>query len=262
MKFKRILNLHELLAKKSFFLFGPRATGKSFLIHQDFKNARLFDLLHAPTFDRLSRRPTLISEQGVDRDALVVIDEVQKLPRLLDEVHRLIEKHGTRFLLTGSSARKLRHGGANLLAGRAWKSSLFPLVSAEIPDFDLSRHLLLGGLPVVLNSSDPWEELKAYTGTYLREEIFAESIVRKLDAFVSFLDIASTKTGEEINYVSLGSDTGISPRTIQNFFEVLEDTLVGFRLPPFRKTRARKAVSREKFYLFDLGVTSSLNDRH
>ncbi len=259
--YPRLLNLAALLTKKSFFFFGPRGTGKSRLIEKTLRNAQVYDLLHAPTFSRLSRRPTLIGEELTAKNSLVVIDEVQKLPSLLDEVHRLIEKKGIRFLLTGSSARKLKRGAVNLLAGRAWETRLFPLVSAELKSFDLQRLLLIGGLPAVWNSSEPWEELKAYTGTYLKEEIVAEALVRRLDNFVRFLDVAVTKVGEEINFASLSSDCGVGARTVQNFFELLEDTLLGFCLPPFRLTVQRKAVSRSKFYLFDLGVASSLLER-
>lgn len=257
----RTLSLPHLLARKSFFLFGPRATGKTFLIGRQLPRALVYDLLHAPTYDRLSRRPTVIGEESRSSEDIVVIDEIQKMPSLLDEVHRLIERDGRRFLLTGSSARKVKRGGANLLAGRAWEARLYPLTSAEVQDLELERFLLTGGLPPVTLSSEPWEELRAYTGTYLREEIMAEALVRRLDAFVRFLDVAATKVGEEVNFESLASDCGVSPRTIQNFFTLLEDTLVGFRLPPFRLTLRRKAVSRSKFYLFDLGVTSSLVGR-
>ncbi|MBN1962728.1 MAG: ATP-binding protein [Deltaproteobacteria bacterium] len=263
--FKRIINLLKLLNKKSIFFFGPRATGKTFLINQELQtlpNVKIIDLLYAPTFDRLSRRPTLIGEEIAHNTNIIVIDEVQRLPRLLDEVHRLIETKNIRFLLTGSSARKLRHGGANLLAGRAWQAQLFPLCFNEFQQFNLDHYLLFGGLPFVVNSIDPWEELKAYSGTYLREEIVAEAAVRRLEHFVSFLDIVATKIGEEINYASLGNDVGINPRTIQNFFTLLDDTLLGFCLEPYRKTKRRKAISRSKFYLADLGVTSSLLGRH
>lgn len=257
MGYTRVLQLPSMLAKKSFFLFGPRGTGKSYLVRQQLSQARVFDLLHSPTFARLSRQPTLI-EQETGADAVIVIDEIQKLPKLLDEVHRLIENSRRVFLLTGSSARKLRRGGANLLAGRAWQARMFPLVSAELPDFDLSRYLAYGGLPAVYSSDDPHEELAAYTGTYLREEIQAEAAVRTLEPFVAFLDLLAAKVGEEINFATLGSDCGVSPKTIRNYLQVLDDTLVGFMLPPFRKTRQRKAISRSKFYLFDVGVANAL----
>ena len=258
MKYARILNLPNLLEKKSFFLLGPRATGKSSLIIEQLGNAKIFDLIHAPTFSDLSRRPTLIEEYAKGSDKLIVIDEVQKLPNILDEVHRIIEKYDRKFLLTGSSARKLKHGNANLLAGRAWSTNLFPLCHQEITDFDLLKYLTIGGLPSVYTSKNPFEELRAYTGTYLKEEIQAEAIVRKFESFITFLDIASTKVGEEIVYESIANDCGVTPRTIQNFFELLNDTLVGYTLRPFKKTKLRKSISRSKFYFFDIGVTHSL----
>jgi uncharacterized protein len=261
MIFKRLVNLPNLLKKKSFFLFGQRGTGKTYLLRQSLPEAKVYDLLHAPTFDRLSRRPTLIGEERPAEGQFIVIDEIQRLPRLLDEVHRLIETKNLRFLMTGSSARKLRYGAANLLAGRAWEARLFPLCFAEFEHFDLPSYLLHGGLPAVVNSADPWEDLKAYSGMYLREEIVAEAAVRRLEHFVGFLDLAATKVGEELNFASLASDSGINARTIQNFFSLLEDTLLGFRVEPFRRTTRRKAVSRAKFYLSDLGVTSSLLGR-
>lgn len=256
-KLSRVVDLCKLLKNKSFFLFGPRGAGKSKLIETDLPGTLVYDLLHAPTFERLARRPTVIEEESKP-GGLVVIDEVQKLPKLLDEAHRLIEKRSVRFLLTGSSARKLKRGGANLLAGRAREARLFPLVTAEIPHFDLMRYLSVGGLPGIYLSDEPWEDLKAYTGTYLREEIQAEGTVRRFDSFVKFLDLAATKVGEEVNYESLGGDCGVSGRTISSYFEVLEDTLIGLMLHPYQKTRKRKATARAKFYLFDTGVSNAL----
>lgn len=193
------------------------------MIANTLQGSRVFGLLDAAIFDRLARCPKIIEEELAPGD-LIVIDEVQKLPSILDELHRLIERREQRFLLTGSSARKLKRGGSNLLAGRARQASLFPLTSSEIPNFDLAKYLTVGGLPGIYLSDDPWEDLKAYTGTYLREEIQSEAIVR----------------------------------TVRSYFEVLEDTLIGFLLPPHSKTERRKAVSRPKFYLLDLGVTNAL----
>lgn len=249
------------MKQKSFFLFGARSTGKTSLIRQQLPDARVYDLLHSPTFQRLSRRPELIGETLTDSNQIIVIDEIQRLPELLNEVHRLIESKLLRFLLTGSSARGLRKGGVNLLAGRAWEARLFPLTSNEISDFSLERYLQCGGLPQVYSSENPFEELKAYTGTYLQEEIRAESAVRELRGFTRFLDLAATKVGEEVNRESLASDCGVGPKAIKNYFEILEDTLIGFHIPPFQKTVQRKSVSRQKFYFFDIGVTNSLLGR-
>lgn len=257
----RLLSLAYLLNKRSFFLFGARGTGKTTLIRNTLPSLPRYDLLHAPTFAALSRRPELIGEEHTDPAVPVVIDEIQKLPQLLDEVHRLIEERGMRFLLTGSSARKLKRGGANLLAGRAWEARLFPLVSAELVDFDLGRYLARGGLPAVWFSDEPWEELRAYVGTYLKEEVMAEALVRRINTFSAFLELCALRCSEEINFEAFGSDLGISGKSVRNFFEVLEDTLVGFLLKPYKKSKRRKATSRSKFYLFDLGITNSLAGR-
>ncbi|MCB0319207.1 MAG: ATP-binding protein, partial [Bdellovibrionales bacterium] len=259
MEFQRILNLPNLLKKKSFFLFGPRASGKSYLINKQLPKAKVYDLLHAPTFARLSRAPTLLQEESKENE-LIVIDEIQKLPKLLDEVHRLIENSSRTFLLTGSSGLKLRKGGANLLAGRAWEAQLFPLVSKEIDHFDLNRYLLVGGLPSIYPSEEPFEELFAYTSTYLKEEIQAQAAVRKFEPFVSFFDLIASKVSEEVNFQSLAEDCGVSPKSIRNYLQLLDDTLVAFLLPPYKKTKQRKATSRAKFYFADIGIGNSLSN--
>lgn len=258
--FKRQLNLLELLNKKSFFLFGPRSTGKTTLIKKELKEIILYDLLKAKTYQSLLKNPSLIEEE-YQEGKIVVIDEVQKLPSILDEVHRLIEDKGIRFLLTGSSARKLRHGGANLLAGRAWSAALFPLTSQEIDDFDIVRYINFGGLPQVYTSDDPEEELENYVGTYLQEEIKAEAVTRRIQAFSEFLDIIALANGNEINYESLASDCQVSPNTLKNYLQILDDTLLGFHLPAYTKTKKRKAITRSKYYLFDIGVTNFLANR-
>ncbi len=260
MYLRRQLNLAELLRKKSFFLFGPRSVGKTSLVREELGPHRLFDLLDAETYRDLLARPRLLAEvaRGLGRDEIVVVDEVQKLPSLLDEVHRVMEERGTTFLLTGSSARKLRRGAANMLAGRAWRADLFPLVYAEIPDFELDQVLNRGGLPVVYQSAEPEEELRAYVGTYLQEEIQAEALTRNLPAFSAFLDAIGLANGQEINYHSLASDCGVSPGTLKGYVEILSDTLLGFSLPPFKRGRRRKTVSRSKHYLCDIGITKHL----
>lgn len=260
MNYARILDLPGLLAQKSFFLLGPRSTGKSHLVRTQLTGkALVIDLLKSDNFLRLSDRPSVLEEmvRAGGRD-LVVIDEVQKLPVLLDEVHRLIEETPTRFLLTGSSARKLRQGQANLLAGRARQANLFPLVSAEIPDFDLVRYLTVGGLPQVHGSAEPHEELDAYVGTYLREEIQAEGAVRNLPRFGRFLSIAALTTGEVLNFTNVARDVGMSPSTVIEHYRILEDTLVGFMVEPWGRGTKRKEVAAAKFYLFDTGVTNTL----
>lgn len=258
---ERFLRLDELVTRKSFFLFGPRATGKTTLIEHQLPQARLYDLLDSITFSRLLKKPGLIEEENRDLPTLIVIDEIQKLPSLLDEVHRLIQKHHWSFLLTGSSARKLKRGATNLLAGRAWVANLFPLTSREIPEFELIRYLNCGGLPPVYLGSEPEEELASYVALYLKEEIQAESLTRNLPAFSAFLDAIALSNGEEINMEGFASDCGVSPATVKNYIQILEDTLIGFPLTGFRKTKKRKAISRIKHYLFDVGIVNHLCQR-
>ncbi|MBI2602646.1 MAG: ATP-binding protein [Deltaproteobacteria bacterium] len=258
--FSRILNLRELLKKRSFFLFGPRGTGKSTLIDATLPEARIYDLLDPVVFERLVRSPGLLSEESAG-EQLIVIDEVQKLPSILDEVQRLITKRKVRFLLTGSSARKIRRGGANLLAGRAFEASLFPLVSNEIPEFNLLSYLNTTGLPEFYGDSLAEEYLQAYVGTYLKEEIQAEALTRNLPGFSRFLEVIALSNGQEINYASLASDCGIPVRTLQGYFSILNDTLLGFEVPPFLKTIKRKAITRSKYFLFDVGVVNHLARR-
>ncbi|MDE0518653.1 MAG: AAA family ATPase [Bdellovibrionales bacterium] len=274
---KRTLQLSALLRKKSFFLFGPRAVGKSYLIQRELisggkvKKVVLFDLLQYKTFHRLSVSHShlenivneRISETKIkNKDVWVVIDEVQKLPQILDEVHRLIEKKGWKFLLTGSSSRKLKRGGANLLAGRAWSAHLYPLTFHEIgaKNFNLNHHLLYGGLPFVHLSKEPEEELLAYRSHYLKEEIQMEALVKKVPQFSRFLEAAAFSSGEILNFTKLGSDYGISPSTIREYYSILEETFVGFFLEPWTKSKKRKAISKAKFYLFDLGVCHSFTE--
>lgn len=257
--YQRILNPSALLKKKSFFLFGPRGTGKSTLARHTLVDAHIIDLLELRTYREYLKNPSILYEQKLR--PIVVIDEVQKLPEILDEVHRMIETKKTTFLLTGSSARKLKRGGANLLAGRAWWAELFPLTSNEIPNFNLLTYLNRGGLPSIYPSEDYVEELNAYTALYLKEEIQNEALTRKIVQFSEFLEIMALSNGEEISYQSIAGDCGVSANTIKNYVQVLEDTLVAFQLRAFTKTRKRKAISRSKLYFFDIGVTNSLAHR-
>lgn len=256
--YKRILNLTATLKKNNYFLFGPRATGKSSLIAEQLPNALVLDLLDDDLYESLLRRPKSLSDKIHNSTQLVVIDEIQKLPVLLDEVHRLIEKSKIQFLLTGSSARKLKRDGANMLGGRAREMQLFPLVYPEIPDFDLLRYLNFGGLPIVYKSDEPQEDLKAYVRVYLSEEIKKEAAVRNYERFVRFLETMAISNGLEINYAQLSSNSGVPARTIEGHLEVLKDTLLGFELLPFRKTISRKATTKSKFYFFDTGVANYL----
>lgn len=192
----------------------------------------------------------------------MIVDEIQKLPELLDEVHLMIEQRkDLRFILTGSSARKLKRGGANLLAGRALTCRLHPLVSAELDFTHVEKRLSRGGLPAVFDSPIPWEDLHAYAGTYLQEEIQAEGLTRQISSFSRFLEIAAVGNGQLLNYTAIASDVGLTARTIQGYYQILEDTLVGHLLEPYRKSRKRKAVSSAKFFFFDVGVANVLSGR-
>jgi len=257
---QRCIDLNKLLKKKSFFLLGPRATGKTSLIaHQLPKDLLRIDLLRSDIFLRLNNNPWELAELiSSKKHQLVVIDEVQKIPILLNEVHRLIEEEKIKFLLTGSSARKLKKENVNLLGGRAWEAELFPLTMQEIPNFSLERYLTFGGLPTVYLSEDPREELIAYVDTYLKEEIQAEALVRKMQSFSRFLTVSALTSGQMINFNSLSNDVGIPASTVREYYQILEDTLVGFVLPAWTKTIKRKAMSTAKFYFFDIGVTHQL----
>lgn len=261
LRIKRTLELLPLLSKKSHFLFGPRATGKSYLIQQELSpTTPIINLLRSEYYLRLSTHPEELESiiTAYPDHSIVVIDEVQRIPLLLNEVHRLIEEKHIRFLLTGSSARKLKRGGANLLAGRAREAKLFPLTYHEIPIFDLKRYLLYGGLPMVYLSDEPQQDLYAYIDTYLKEEIIAEAVVLKLQAFSRFLEISAITSGTMLNYASLSNDVGISASTIREYYAILEDTFLGFSVPAYTKTTKRKALSSSKFYYFDLGVRNVL----
>lgn len=262
--FERVLDLKAQLKKNSFFLFGPRGVGKSTLIRETLQPKILYDLLDAVSFMRLSTQPDLLQQELelLKAGDLVVIDEIQRIPQLLNTVHRAIENKRLRFLLTGSSTRKLkRDSDSNLLAGRAWEARLFPLCYPEIPKFDLVTYLNRGGIPRAFLTENYLEELRAYSSIYLKEEILAEALVRKLDHFTRFLEVAALQSGEELSLEGIASDAQIKAKTVGNYIEILEDTLLAFRLPAFWKTKKRKAITRAKFYLFDVGLTNYLAKR-
>lgn len=255
----RFLNLDGLLEHKSLFLFGPRQVGKTTFLRQRYAGARHYNLLDSVEFRELAARPELIRERLRPDEKLVLIDEVQRLPALLDEAQIVLDRNpSVRFVFTGSSARKLRHGGANLLGGRAWLTRMHPLVSAELGFGDLSDRLNRGSLPHVLFSPRPEEELNAYVGAYLMEEIQAEGAVRSIGNFSRFLPVAALASGEQLNFTSIGNDCQVAPRLVREYFQVLDDTLVGHMLEPLRGTSKRKAVASAKFYLFDVGVANAL----
>ena len=258
----RIFKLQDA-ENESVFFFGARQTGKTTLLKELFPDVRYYDLLKSDEFERFSRRPWLLREElqdGHDGE-LVIIDEIQKLPVLLDEVHWLIVNRDLRFILTGSSARKLRRSGVNLLGGRALKNTFYPLVSAEIPDFDLDRALNNGMLPRHYLVSDATRRLSGYVGNYLQTEIVEEALVRNLQSFTRFLDAAALTSGEMLVYNNVASDCGVSAVTAKAYFEILIDTLFGFMIPAYTKVMKRRLIQAPKFYLFDVGVTNYLLKR-
>jgi predicted AAA+ superfamily ATPase len=257
--YKRALALKDLLAHRSLFLFGPRQTGKSTLLRTTFPEASYWDLLEADTFRELSARPESLRQSLTQAQTLVIIDEIQKLPALLDEVQVMMERNRRlRFVLTASSARKLKRGGANLLGGRALVCRLHPLVSAELASPRLLERMNRGSLPHILDSPIYDEDLRAYVGTYLQEEIRAEGLTRSIDGFSRFLETAGLASGEQINFTEAASDAGLPASTVREFYQILRDTLVGHLLPAYRKTVQRKPVATAKFYLFDAGVARVL----
>lgn len=260
--YNRVLQF-GVIEEDSIFLFGARQTGKSTLLKHHFTDALYIDLLKSEVYERYRRAPQLLrSDVGLlPKERVIIIDEVQKIPSLLDEVHWLMVNEERRFVLSGSSARKLKRGGANMLGGRAVSMRLFPLVSAEIPDFDLVKACNYGLLPRHYEVKEPSRRLKSYVGDYLREEISAEALVRNLSVFNRFLEIAAFCDGEMLNYNNIASDCGVSAPTIKEYFSILEETYVGYMIPPFTRTKKRTALQARKFYLFDVGIANYLQKR-
>lgn len=256
---ERILKLREI-EDDSLFLWGSRQTGKSTLLKALFPKIRLYDLLKSDVRMAFQLRPALLREECemLDEGGIVIIDEVQKVPALLDEVHWLIENRGLRFILSGSSARKLRRSGANLLGGRALRCTLYPLVSAEIPDFDLHRALNNGMLPRHYLVADPSKRIQSYIGDYLQQEIVEEAIVRHLDAFTRFLKVAALSNTEIVNYTNISQDCGVSAKTVKEYFSILEETMIGFYLPAYTKVVKRRLIQSPKFYYFDVAIPNHM----
>jgi predicted AAA+ superfamily ATPase len=263
-KFNRQLELNwtpnPLSGGAAAFLWGPRQTGKTTLLHDRFPGARFYDLLDTVVAAELTLRPRLLREEILaDRPAIVIVDEVQRVPGVLEEVHWLLENTSTRFVLCGSSARKLRRRSRDLLGGRAVEFHLFPLTTHEVPDMDLLRVLQHGALPVHYLVEDPRPLLKAYVNTYVKEEVVDESATRNVPAFARFLQVVGLTHGQQLNYANIARETGVSANTVRSYFQILEDTLLGFTLEPWRGRKRRRLVETAKFYLFDVGVAGHLH---
>jgi predicted AAA+ superfamily ATPase len=258
-----IFNRQLVAPQKSFFLLGPRATGKSTWLKQNFPNALRFDLLRNDTYFDLLAAPSKMREQVMaynPQDQWIIIDEIQRLPLLLNEVHWLMQEYGYRFALSGSSARKLKRGHANLLAGRALVKHMYPLVEAEYRNaVTLEESLAYGTLPAVVTEPDTRiEQLEAYVGTYLREEIREEAITRNVQTFGRFLEVAALTNGQITNLSNIARDTAIPRATVSTYFEVLIDTLLGYWLPAWTPRAKVKEVNHPKFYFFDCGVVRAI----
>ena len=241
---------------QTYFLFGPRGTGKSMFVEGFYKTGLFFDLLDARVFNELMADPSRLSLKIPEAFAdWVVIDEIQKIPALLDEVHRLIEKRGVRFVLTGSSARRLRRENVNLLAGRALTCRLYPLTARELgEDFDLGRSLRYGHLPAACTARNPERFLKSYVKTYLQEEIQQEGLTRNLPAFSRFLEAASFSQASPLNVSAIARDCAVSRKIVENYFSILRDTLLSYEIPAFTRRAKRDVMRSVKFYFFDAGV--------
>ena len=257
----------DLPPGQSAFLWGPREVGKSTLLATRFPDSARFDLLDTRTLVAFTRAPWTFSEQVMalpreQRQLPILVDEAQKAPAILDEVHRLIESEGMSFVLCGSSARKLRRGGANLLGGRAWRFHLHPLTWAEVPEFDLLKALNRGLVPTHYDTAHYRRALAGYVDDYLREEVFAEGLTRNVAAFARFFEALGFSHGELLNFSSLARDCGVDSKTVREYFQILEDTLLGNLVEPFARRRSRAIVTRApKFYLFDVGVAGHLAGR-
>ncbi|MFH1958305.1 MAG: AAA family ATPase [bacterium] len=262
MYINRILDIHNTVKKKSCFLFGARQTGKTSLISHQLNKYKVYNLLDNEIFLSLSGNPKRLEQEIQKQDKIIIIDEIQKLPGLLDEVHLIIEKYGINFLLTGSSARKLRRGGVNLLGGRARVRYLYPFIYKELNErFNLLRALNYGLIPSVYLSGEPDEDISSYAGTYLKEEIAAEGLTRNISAFSRFLSVAALCNGQLLNYSKISNDAQVPSSTVQEFFQILRDTLIGFDVKAWKKSMKRKPISTSKFYFFDTGIVRSLQNR-
>ena len=263
---KRILDL-DVGVGRSAFLWGPRQTGKSTYLRMHFPNSLRFDYLRSATYMAHLRRPAQLRDEiaagsEIQRKLPIIVDEVQKIPAVLDEIHAMIEDKGWQFILCGSSARKLKRGRGNLLGGRAWRYQMFPLVTAEVDQWDLLKVLNRGLLPAHWLEGDHRRSLEAYLSDYLKEEVFAEGLVRNVPAFSRFFESLAYAHGSLINYTKIAADVGVAAKTVKSYFQILEDTLLGYHVFPYARKTKRSVLTRmPKFYLFDVGVAGQLSRR-
>jgi predicted AAA+ superfamily ATPase len=255
--------------RQSAFLWGPRKTGKSTYLKQHFPQSLVYDFLKTDLFFEFTKNPALFREQILAKNEKelshpIILDEVQKIPQLLDEIHWLIENKDLRFVLCGSSARKLKRGQGNLLGGRAWRFEMFPLVSAELKEIHLLKALNQGLIPIhyLQSSEDAKRSLVSYVQDYLKEEVFAEGLIRNIPAFSRFFDALGYSHGELTNYSNIARDCGINAKTVKEYYQILADTLLGVMIAPFTMRQARDVINKaSKFYLFDTGVARILTKR-
>lgn len=261
--YNRVISLSES-ETNSLFLFGARQTGKTSLLRERFPDSIYYDLLEFDTMMRFRQRPSLLRDLLVEvpDGSLVIIDEIQQVPELLNEIHLLISRKNIRFILCGSSARKLRRNSVNTLGGRALPTTLFPLVSTEIPDFNLIRAVNNGMMPAIYPLDNPRRQIQAYVDIYLKEEIMAEALVRNLMGFSNFLRAAAMTDGEMVNYQNIAQDCGVSAKTMKEYFSILTDTLIGYMIPAYTKTNKRSVVQAPRFYFFDVSIPNFLLNRN
>lgn len=248
--------------QQSYFLFGPRGTGKSSWVQSRYPKAAYIDLLDAETYRRLLARPESLSEFFQASSTTVILDEVQKVPALLDEVHRQIEKKKIQFILTGSSARKLKKQGVNLLAGRALTHSLYPLTARELGGaFDLKKALQFGMLPMTVTSEQPKRYLESYVKTYLKEEVEQEGLTRQIGSFARFLEIASFSQASLLSISQIATDAQVHRKVVEDYFSILRDLLLSYELPVFSRKAKRELMTKRKFYFFDVGLYRTLRPK-
>lgn len=266
---KRILKIN-LPSRQSAFLWGARKTGKTTYLKTHFPNSLIFDFLKADLFIEILKNPSLLRERLLAKDDStlnmpIILDEVQKVPQVLDEVHWLIENKGLSFILCGSSPRKLKRGQANLLGGRAWRYEMFPFVTPELGDVELLRILNHGMIPLhyLQEDNDCRRSIKVYVQDYLKEEVFAEGLTRNIPAFSRFFEAFGYTHGELTNYSNIARDCGVSSKTVKEYYQILVDTLLAMRIEPFHKRQSRQVITKSpKYYLFDVGVAGYLTKRH